>query len=221
MGFELSSEKVQEVLDWAYEKAVNGFAGVDSAEELARSYMRSSESKVEQMNSLIRWQNTKAAGSGFVTGLGGIITLPVTIPANLASVLFVQIRMIAAIAYIGGYDIRNDRVRSLIYLCLIGNSAKDVLKDIGVAVGNRLAANAVKNISGKTITKINQAVGMKLFTKAGTTGLINLGKAVPLVGGIIGGTFDAVTTNMVGNVARDAFSVEPDFELQRNEVKKS
>jgi hypothetical protein len=28
-------------------------------------------------NSLIRWQNAKSATSGFVTGLGGLITMPI------------------------------------------------------------------------------------------------------------------------------------------------
>ena len=51
---------------------------------------------------LIRWQNAKCATSGFIAGLGGSITLPVSIPANISSVLYIQIRMIAAIAYMGG-----------------------------------------------------------------------------------------------------------------------
>ncbi|CUI84521.1 EcsC protein family [Achromobacter xylosoxidans] len=152
------------------------------------------------------WQNTKAATSGFVTGLGGIITLPVAIPANIASVLFVQVRMIAAIAHLGGYDVKNDKVKTLVYACLVANSAKDILKDVGVAVGNKLALNAVKAMSGKTLAEINKRVGFKLFTKFGEKGIINLGKAVPLLGGLIGGSFDAYTTNTIGNVARDTFT---------------
>ncbi len=36
----ISQEKVMQVLDWAYEKSVNGFSGLDSAEELAASYAK-------------------------------------------------------------------------------------------------------------------------------------------------------------------------------------
>ena len=39
MNRELSEGKMVPVLDWAYNKAVNGVAGLDSAEELAESYM--------------------------------------------------------------------------------------------------------------------------------------------------------------------------------------
>lgn len=201
----LTESKIQEAMEWAYDKAVNGVTGLDSAIELANSYMDDTDSKYEQANSLIRWQNAKAASSGFITGLGGLVTLPIAIPANIASVLFVQIRMIATIAYIGGYDIRDDRVKTLVYSCLVANSAKDVLKDIGIAVGNKLAMNAVKQISGKTIQSINKAVGFKLLTKFGEKGLINLGKAIPILGGLIGGSVDLYATNAIGNVARDTF----------------
>ena len=68
----ITQEQIASALDWAYEKSVNGVAGLDSAEELADTYRKGNNDSVyDQANSLIRWQNTKAATSGFVTGLGG------------------------------------------------------------------------------------------------------------------------------------------------------
>lgn len=207
MSDELSENKIMKVLDWSYEKAVNGIPGLDSASEMAEDYMKNNDSQIEQANSLIRWQNTKAGTSGFLTGLGGLITLPVAIPANISSVMYVQIRMIASLAYMGGHDLKDDRVKSLVYACLTGNAAKEILKDIGIVVGTKLTTSAIKNISGKTIIAINQKVGFRLLTKFGEKGAINLGKAVPLVGGVIGATFDSFTTNSIGNIARDTFIV--------------
>ncbi|AYO04187.1 EcsC family protein [Vibrio parahaemolyticus] len=208
---ELTENKIMQALDWAYDKAINGVAGLDSAQELALSYIKESSDPISQANSLIRWQNTKAGTSGFLTGLGGLITMPVTLPANITSVMYVQIRMIAAIAHMGGHDLKDDRVKAMVYACLTGNAAKDILKDIGIVVGRKLTENAIKSISGKTITKINQAVGFRLLTKFGEKGAINLGKAIPLVGGIVGATFDSVTTNTIGNMARDTFIALPEF----------
>ena len=205
MSEELSESKIMKVLDWSYDKAINGVPGLDSAIEMAEDYMKNDDSQMDQANSLIRWQNTKAGTSGFLTGLGGIITMPVAIPANISSVMYVQIRMIASIAHMGGHDLKDDRVKSLVYACLTGNAAKEILKDIGVVVGTKLTTSAIKNISGKTIIAINQKVGFRLLTKFGEKGVINLGKAVPLVGGVIGATFDSVTTNTIGNIARDTF----------------
>lgn len=205
MAKNLTESAIMSVLDFAYDKAVNGVSGMDSASEIAESYMKSGGSKLDQANSLIRWQNTKAGTSGFLTGLGGIIIMPVTIPANIASVIYVQVRMIAAIAHLGGYDLKDDRVKALVYACLAGNAAKDILKDVGIVVGKKVVENSIKKIGGETIKKINQWIGFRLLTKFGEKGVINLGKAVPLVGGIVGGTFDSISTNVIGNVARDTF----------------
>lgn len=196
-----------QALDWAYEKAVNGIAGLDSASELASDYMKQSGSRKDQANSLIRWQNTKAGTSGFITGLGGLLTMPITIPANITSVMYVQIRMIAAIAHMGGHDLRNDRVKSLVYACLTGNAAKDILKDMGIVIGRKISESLIKKISNETIKEINKKVGFRLLTKFGEKGVINLGKTVPILGGVIGATFDSVATNTIGNIARDTFIV--------------
>ncbi|MDQ7089733.1 MAG: EcsC family protein [Methylococcales bacterium] len=201
----ITESKIMKTLDWAYDKAINGVPGLDSASEMAESYLNAEGSLGKKVNSLIRWQNTKAGTSGFLTGLGGIITMPIAVPANITSVMYVQIRMIATIAHMGGHDLHDDKVKSLIYICLTGNAAKDILKDIGIHIGRKLTESTVKNISGKTIVIINQKVGFRLLTKFGEKGAINLGKAVPLFGGIIGATFDSVATNTIGNIARDTF----------------
>ncbi len=54
------------------------------------------------------------------------------------------------------------------------------------------------------------AVDEQLLTKFGQTGVVQLGKAVPLIGGGIGALFDGVSTNIIGNVARDTFVSIPD-----------
>ena len=184
---------IAKTLDWAYSKAVSGFTGVDSAYDLGNSYLAQKGSLEEQVDSLIKWQVAKAATSGFVTGLGGVMIMPLTVPANIASVIYVQIRMIAAIAYMGGHDIREDRVKSLIYICMVGNGAKELLKDVSVKAGERLAA------------KIAEKVSASIASKTGEKSVTSLGKAVPVLGGVVGGSYDAITTRVVGKVAKKIF----------------
>ena len=195
-------------LDWAYDKAVNGVRGLDSAQDMADDYLKGEGALIDKVNSLIRWQNTTAGTSGFITGLGGLLTLPLTLPANITSVLYVQIRMVAAIAIMGGYDVKDDRVRSIVFSCIAASSAAEVAKNFGIKLGNKLAMQGIKKISGETLKKINQAVGFRLLTKFGQKGFVNLGKTIPFIGGIVGATFDVVATNTVGNVARNTFIIE-------------
>lgn len=184
---------IAKTLDWAYSKAVSGFTGVDSAYDLGNSYLAQQGSLEAQVDSLIKWQVAKAATSGFVTGLGGVMIMPLTVPANIASVIYVQIRMIAAIAYMGGHDIREDRVKSLIYICMVGNGAKELLKDMSVKAGERLA------------TKIAEKVSTSIASKTGEKSVTSLGKGVPVLGGVVGGSYDAITTRVVGKVAKKIF----------------
>lgn len=197
---------IMKTLDWAYERAVDGVPGLDSAEDLGNFYLKDNGRKKDKANRLIRWQIAKAGTSGFLSGLGGFITAPVTLPANLASVMYVQIRMIAAIAHLGGYDIRDDRVKTLVYTCLCGNAAKDVLKDVGIKAGTKFTEQAIRKLSYDVVKKINRAVGFRLLTKYGTKGVLNLSRVlIPLAGGVIGFTMDAATTKIVGNAARKTF----------------
>ncbi len=204
MSKNITEDTMGKALDFAYDKAIYGVVGLDSAEELAESF-RDKGCLHDQCNSLIRWQNAKAGTSGFLTGLGGLITMPLTLPVNVTSVLYLQIRMIAAIAHLTGHDLRNDKVKTMVYLCLVGSGAVEVLKSVGVKAGKKMAVHSIKNMSGKVIMQINEKVGFRLVTKFGEKGVINLGKTVPLLGGIIGGTFDTVSTNLVGNTARNMF----------------
>lgn len=160
----------------------------------------------------INYQITKCATSGFVTGLGGLITLPVAIPANVGSVLYVQMRMIACLAYMGGYDIKSDQVQTLVYACLAGISIDQIFKQAGIKVGNKAVMAMVKKIPGEVLTKINQKVGFRLLTKFGTKGIVNIGKMVPVVGGIISGGFDFAETKVIANRAYTMF-IDGNFDV--------
>lgn len=201
----ISQKLIMQSLEWAYAKAVNGVVGLGSAEELAQEYLKEGDSLPEQINNLIRWQNAKAGTSGFLTGIGGILTIPVTLPANITSILYIQLRMIAAIAIMCGYDVKDDKVKTLAYSCLVATSSAEIVKNLGIKIGEKIAVSMLKKLPGALITKINQTVGFRLLTRFGQKGAINLIKGVPLLGGVIGAALDIVLTNTVGNVARDLF----------------
>ena len=136
--------------------------------------------------------------------MGGLITIPVAVPANVSSVLYVQLRMIASIAHIGGYNPNDDEVRTLAYLCLTGSAMSDIVKGTGIKIGQKLTTNLIKKIPGTVLTKINQKVGFRLLTKFGEKGAVNLVKMLPLVGGVIGGG-DVVGTKIIANKAYSVF----------------
>ena len=206
MGTKISQEEIMQLLDKLYEQSIHGVARVSPPiDTLVSDYLQKSRNVDVAAKKLISYQISKCTISGFVTGLGGLVTLPVTIPANIGSVLYVQMRMIACLAYMGGYDTNSDQVQTLVYACLTGISIDQILKHAGIQFGNKLAVAMVKKIPGEVLTKINQKVGFRFLTKFGTKGIINIGKAVPIVGGIISGGFDYAETKIIADRAYKMF----------------
>jgi hypothetical protein len=205
----ITQEQIQNVLSVCYEKALVGLPTSKGVIELANDYQSKYETHQIAANKMVANQIIKCGASGFITGLGGLITLPVAIPANVASVLYIHLRMIATIAYLGGYDPKDDAVQTMVYLCLTGKTATEFIKQAGIKVGNRTALNALKKLPGKVLIDINKRVGMRLFTKFGKTGVVNLVKAVPLAGGLIGAGFDAVSTQIIAKQAIKMFIDNP------------
>jgi hypothetical protein len=150
---------------------------------------------------MIKNQIIKCTTSGFLTGFGGIVTLPITLPANIGSVLYVQMRMIACTAYMAGLELNNDQTQTFVYACLAGVAVNELIKQAGIKFGIKLTTSLIKKIPGKVLTKINQKVGFRFITKFGTKGIINMGKLVPGVGAVIGGGLDLVETKSIGNRA--------------------
>jgi len=135
--------EMMKLLDVCYDKALQGvLPGEKSIEELAKDYLAKTSSREKAIDKLIGYQTVLCGTNGFITGLGGLLALPVTIPTNVAGVIYVQLRMIAAIAHINGYDIYSDQVRTIAYACLTGSSAANILKNVGIKISEKMAVNA-------------------------------------------------------------------------------
>ena len=193
-------------LDKIYGLVVDGIPHVaEPVTQLADKYVRKSRSVDEAAVKLINAQIAKSTASGFVTGLGGILTIPVSLPANLATVLYFQLRMIAGVAYMAGYDVHSPQVRSLAYVCLAGLTMEQLLKNTGIKVGTRITKSVGSKLPGKLTASINQKVGYRLFTKFGNRSALSVGKAVPILGGVISGGIDMLETQMIAERAYNMF----------------
>lgn len=198
----IKQEDVMNLLDSCYEKCLNGVSMVSpSVEEMANDYLNKYPTKEEACKAMLNNQIVKCTTSGFVTGFGGFIVMPIAIPANISSVIYVQMRMIACTAYMAGYELNSDQTQTFVYACLAGVALNNALKQAGIKVGIKLENGVIKKIPGKVLTKINQKVGFRFITKFGTTGVVNLGKMIPGVGAIVGGGLDLAETKIIANRA--------------------
>ncbi len=102
-----TDNKALQLVKYILDKGIDGVGPFCSATELAREYIEDSSyaSSESRIDSLINWETSKNFTSGFVTGLGGLITLPITIPAAIGASWVIQARIAAAIAVIADHDI--------------------------------------------------------------------------------------------------------------------
>jgi hypothetical protein len=129
----------------------------------------------------------------------------VSVPAAAAGLYIIATRMCAGIAYLRGYDVGTDEVRSAILVSLLGSAGASTLKKAGVEIGRRSTAVALERLPARILVEINKRVGYLLVVKAGEKGVLNLSKLVPLVGGPIGAAIDGVSCKTIATYALRTF----------------
>jgi uncharacterized protein (DUF697 family) len=189
------------------EKGIEGIGPMSSAESLASGYLDEESYATDdaRVSALIKWEMSKNFTTGFVTGLGGFVTLPLAVPTALAASWVLQARMAGAIACIYGHDLDEARVRTKVLLALAGDVAREAMKDLGLKSGDRLTQRAVDQIPGRALVEVNKRIGTGLVAKAGQRIALRFPRAVPVFGGVVGGSLDAVVCRKVGHTAKLLF----------------
>jgi hypothetical protein len=181
--------KVQQgIADYLLRAGVDGFGPFKSAREAASDALVKKGDEADAIKHLIRTHVALAGAQGFITNLGGLITLPISLPSNVAAAYVIQTHLIASIASLRGHDVDSEEVQTAILLCLLGNAGTELFKKVGIKQFTKKAASA-------------------LITKYGTKKIGTLAaKGVPVLGGVIGGGVDAASTRAVGAFANRYFT---------------
>ena len=202
-----ASDGTSELAAYLLEQGIRGLGPLSSAQSLAAEYVEEGKYRDDdaRVAALVRWESAKNFTTGFLTGLGGFITLPVAVPAALAASWVVQARMAAAIACIYGHDLGSERVRTRILLSLAGDVAREAMKDLGLKVGDKLTQRAVEQIPGRLLVEVNKRIAAKLAAQVGQRVVLRFPRAVPVFGGVVGGSLDAIVCRKVGATATTLF----------------
>lgn len=193
------------IVERLLEVGIDGRGPVDSAQQLADKARSAHPGADEAIDAVVRQHLKVAAAGGFVTGVGGLVTLPVALPVNVAEFYLLATRMVAAIACLRGYDLHQPEVRSAVLLTLVGADSDDLLKKAGVASSGRLANLAAERLPGPALMMVNKGVGFRLLSQLGRKGLQRFGKAVPLLGGAVGAGVDLYLLRRIAEHARHEF----------------
>jgi uncharacterized protein (DUF697 family) len=186
------------------ELAIDGYGKLPGAKaSAARHLQRAGGSSDTAIESLIDRHVAMASAQGFVMNLGGVATLPVAIPANLTGVAIVQVRMVAAIAHLRGYDLNDNRVRTALVMCLLGGEQVVKLIKEGKLPTSPMAVATAPVFDPDLDQRVAEEVVSDLAGRIGGKNIaLVVTKRIPLVGGGIGAVMDGVATAQIGKYAK-------------------
>jgi uncharacterized protein (DUF697 family) len=191
------------VLRQVLEIAIDGYGRMPSAKVVAARHLeRLGGSVDEAITSIIDHHIRLASAQGFVTNIGGVAALPVAIPANITGVAIVQVRMVAAIAHLRGYDLNDNRVRTAIVMCLMGG--EQVAKHIadGTLPTSPLAVATAPIFDPDLDRQVADDVVADLAARIGGKNLaLAIVKRLPLAGGGVSAVMDGFATYQIGRYA--------------------
>jgi uncharacterized protein (DUF697 family) len=191
------------VLRQVLEIAIDGYQRFPGAEQVAETKLAKTGGDAQLAIDAVVDQHIRLAGvQGFVTSIGGLVTLPVAMPANLTGIAIVQARMVAAIAHLRGYDLDDPRVRTAVITCLLGeDGVTDRLKKSSLPTSPLAIATAPvfdpeldRQVAGEVVAELIARISGKRMA-------LTVTRRVPLLGGAVGAGVDGWSTYRVGQYA--------------------
>jgi DnaJ-domain-containing protein 1 len=101
-----------------------GFEGArELCEQYRKDYPKLTEDDLAQK--LVHWQASLNVSTGFVTGFGGFITMPITIPTGMIATWVTSARLAFSVAHVYGHDIFHPCVADAVLWCLTGTGESE------------------------------------------------------------------------------------------------
>ncbi len=198
---------IDRLVEMLVDTGLEGRGPLSSAREVAEQALAKHHGDAEQaIGALARATTVKGGIGGFVTGLGGFVTMPVALPVNVAEFYLQAVRMVGGIATLRGYDIAEPRVRTAILLTLVGSDSDEVLKKAGMATGgSRVTSYALNGLPPAALMVVNKAVGFRLMRGVSEKVLSRFGRGIPVAGGLVGGGIDGFMMKKIADHAMKEF----------------
>ena len=193
---QMTTSFVHEALD----RAIRGVGPLPGAAAAADKQLQEQGGDVERAIHEVIENHVRYAGAqGFLTNLGGLVTMTVTVPANITGLALIQCRLVAGIAHLRGYDLDDRRTRNAVLACLLGEDRVDALIRKKQLPGTPMAIATAPVHDAHLDTIVSGEVAAELLTRvAGKKLATTVGRRVPVVGGLVGASADGLATWKVG-----------------------
>lgn len=202
----IGSSKASQWITWLLEAAIDGVGPLDDVVCTSNRILAKTAGDKEQAIKQLTTSEMRTLGlTGFISGLGGLATMPVAMPADLALYQLRSTRLAACVAHLRGYDIASPIIRSLIVLSLAGEEGNRIAQRHAIELGSFESVGRMHDLPEAALKEMEQAVGLRLLAGAGVKGALNLVRFVPVLGGIASGAVNMLAVRDVVNAASKNF----------------
>lgn len=199
---EMAGGLLRSIVDFA----IDGSPAFPGAKATAARSLQSKADREGAIDALVRYHVSMASAQGFMTSVGGLLTLPVGLPANIAGMAVLGVRMIAAIAHLRGYDVDDRRVRAALTLAMLGDDEVRRLVADGKLPSSPLAVATAPVFDPALERTISERVMGSLAGRIGGKHVaVVVVRRIPLVGGGVGAAVDGWLTFGLAAYARREF----------------
>lgn len=191
----------------AFNRAIDGTGKLPGAARSADKRLAQVAGDTDEAVDLLISSHLKYAGSqGFVTNLGGIVSMAVLAPANIAALALVQCHLVAGIAHLRGLDLTDPRTRNAVLACMIGPDAVKRLVRKRKLPGTPYQLAHADEYDAELAKVIATELTNELISRTlGKRAVGFVGRRIPVLGGGIGAAGDAYSTRKVGKYAAKEF----------------
>ncbi|MGI8578791.1 MAG: EcsC family protein [Nocardioidaceae bacterium] len=195
----------------AFDRAVDGFGPLRGAAAAADHKLSENHGDREKAVHDVVDSHVRLAGAqGFVTNLGGLITMAVTIPANISGLALLQCHMVGGVAHLRGYDLIDPKVRNAVLACMLGEgTVKSLIKKQRLP-SSPMAIATAPAYDAELDRRVASEVATELITRiAGKRTMAAVGRRMPVIGGGFGAVTDGYGTYQVGTYAAKELRARP------------
>ena len=187
----------------AFDRAVDGVGPLKGAAEAADQRLADCNGDVDDAIGKLIDSHVRLAGAqGFLTNLGGVVTMAMTIPANISGLALLQCHLVAGIAHLRGYTLSDPRVRNALLACILGaDGVQALVKDHRLPGAPMVIATAPQHdpeLDQRIATEVATAL---IAQVAGKRTAAMVGRRMPVIGGGVGAVTDGWDTYRVGRYA--------------------
>ena len=194
-----------------FDRAVDGVGPLPGAAASAERQLKSHDGDVDRAIRALVDAHVRLAGlQGFVTNLGGLITMAVAVPANISGVALLQCHLAAGIAHLRGYDLEDGRVRNAVLACVLGKDGVKALVKRRKLPSRPMAIATAPHDDPSLDQRISKAVAAELIARAaGKRTIAMIARRTPVIGGGVGAVSDGYATYEIGRYTAKELKPRP------------